>query len=528
MDDRRLAELEQTARRDRAIIDSVGDGLLVLDVEGRITFVNPAGAEQLGYAPAELIGVPGHATVHHSRLDGQPYPASECPGNRALSEGLETRGRDEIYWRKDGTPLHVEYTTTPIREGGRITGAVIAFRDISARKTMERVEEQLRRSQRLEAIGSLAGGVAHDFNNLLTAILGAVELLLERIPEFDPARAEAVDIQQAAQRAAALTRQLLTFSRRQVVQPQVLDLNEIVTGMGRMLHRVIGEDVELVMACDPALPHVRIDPGQMEQVIMNLAVNARDAMPRGGRLVVETGSVHLVEDEVRQRIGLSAGDYVVLSVSDDGSGMTAEVQARLFDPFFTTKAAGKGTGLGLSTVYGIVKQANGEISVYSELGKGSVFRIYLPATSDAAAATAGEPAASPSERGTGTLLIVEDEPLVRSMATRVLRIAGYTVLTAGDGAEALRVAGERSRPVDLLVTDVVMPQIGGEDLAARLRALWPGLLVLYISGYTERGFASRGLAPGSAFLQKPFTPAALAHRVRELLDTRPAAGRGAK
>jgi CheY-like chemotaxis protein len=358
----------------------------------------------------------------------------------------------------------------------------------------------------MDAVGRLAGGVAHDFNNLLTAIRGNAELLLLDIPAGDPRREDVEEIRKASDRAATLTRQLLAFSRRQVLQPRVLDLNGVVREMERMLRRLIGEDVELVTRLDAGLEQVRADPGQVEQVVLNLAVNARDAMPAGGRVTVETRNVELDEEMRRGFPYVVPGPYVMLSVSDTGHGMDTETRERAFEPFFTTKPAGRGTGLGLSTVYGIVKQSGGFVWIDSELGRGTTVRIYLPPVGEPAAPQAEASAPALAAQGTGTVLLAEDEVTVRRLAVRVLRRGGYTVLEAGDGEEALRLAQAHAGAIDLLVTDVVMPRVGGRVLASRVRSARPGVRVLYISGYNEEAVQHHGvLDPDTAFLGKPFT-----------------------
>jgi two-component system cell cycle sensor histidine kinase/response regulator CckA len=389
--------------------------------------------------------------------------------------------------------------------------------DVTERRGME---EQLRQSQKLEAVGRLAGGVAHDFNNLLTAILGGAQLLADGLAPSSPLRQEALEIQEAGRKAALLTRQLLAFGRKQAARPVVVDLGEIVTGLDRMLRRLIGEDVELVTAARPGAGCVRADPGQIEQVIVNLAVNARDAMPAGGRLTIETANVELGEDVTRRHAEAKPGPHVMLAVSDTGVGMTPEVRSHLFEPFFTTKRQGEGTGLGLSTVYGIVKQCGGEIGVCSEPGKGTVFKIYFPRVAAPAEPIAPAPAPRGAARGTETVLVVEDEVMVRTLAVRVLRQAGYDVLEAGDGEEALRLAaGAKDRKIELMVSDVVMPHMGGPELAQRLRAERPDLRVLLMSGYTDRaGDVEAQLGARTAFLSKPFASSELLRKVREVLD----------
>jgi signal transduction histidine kinase/DNA-binding response OmpR family regulator len=383
----------------------------------------------------------------------------------------------------------------------------------------QRLEEQLLQSRKMEAIGQLAGGVAHDFNNILTAITGYSELLLGDLSSYDSRHADVQEIKKAADRAAALTRQLLAFSRRQVLQPTVLNLNVVISNMEKMLRRLIREDIELVIALDPELGRVKADMGQIEQVIMNLAVNARDAMPQGGKLTIETANVVLDEEYAQQHVDVQPGPYVMLAVSDTGVGMDEETRSHLFEPFFTTKEVGEGTGLGLATVYGIVKQSGGHIWVYSEPKPGTTFKVYLPRVEEAV--ESGKQVQSPAEspRGSETVLLVEDADMVRDLAYRVLLQNGYTVLEARDGREALQVCEEHEGPIHLLMTDEVMPQMSGRELADRLMPLRPEMRMLYMSGYTDDGIIRHGvLEPGVAFLQKPFTPDALTSKVREVLD----------
>ncbi|MGH7568425.1 MAG: response regulator [Gemmatimonadales bacterium] len=390
-----------------------------------------------------------------------------------------------------------------------------ALEDSATRREARQLERQLLESQKLEALGRLAGGVAHDFNNVLTAVLGSTELLLLETPPDAAAQEELGIIREAATRAQDLIRQLLAFSARQVLTPAVVDLGALVKNVGRMLRRLIGEDITLTLERAPDLGAIRVDPGQLEQVLVNLAVNARDAMPEGGRLTLATSNVDLTEGDAGE---LPAGRYVLLRVSDTGVGMDRDTLARAFEPFFTTKARGKGTGLGLATAYGIVRQSGGHITVDSRPGGGATFRMYLPRV-EAAVDVAGDaaPVATPVA-GTGTILIAEDDPLVRTLARKVLEQAGYAVLVAAGGAEALRLAEEHPGPVDLLVTDVVMPGMNGRELMRQLVQRRPGVRVLYLSGYSDDAVERHGvLDPGTAFMQKPFTPAALAAKVRAVL-----------
>jgi signal transduction histidine kinase/CheY-like chemotaxis protein len=392
---------------------------------------------------------------------------------------------------------------------------------LERRRTEEallRSEQQLRQAQKLEAVGRLAGGVAHDFNNLLTVILSYSQLLLDGAGRSDAMRPELEEIQRAGNRAADLTRQLLAFSRQQVLQPKVLDLNAILTGLDKMLRRLIGEDIDLVTAPVAALGRVRADPGQIEQVIMNLAVNARDAMPQGGKLTIETGNVDLDEEYSRLHGDLTPGRYVMLAVSDTGCGMSAEVKARAVEPFFTTKEPGLGTGLGLSTVHGIVKQSDGHLEIYSELGHGTTIKVYLPRVEAEAQAAAPETATVAQLDGSEIVLVVEDDPAIRRVLGLSLRRHGYQVLEAIDGSEAIALCERHEPTVHLLLTDVVMPLMSGPELAQRVTRVCPDLRVIYISGYTDRALIHQGLRqPGSAFLQKPFTPETLVRMVREVL-----------
>src|SRR5581483_4051495 len=378
----------------------------------------------------------------------------------------------------------------------------------AAEEALRQSEEQLRQAQKIEAVGRLAAGVAHDFNNVLTAIMGHSELLLRQLDADDPRRKNAEQIEKAAGTAAALTRQLLTFSRKQVIEPRVLKLNAVVLNMENMVRRLIGEDIEFRTVLDPAAGHIQADPCQIEQVIMNLAVNARDAMPNGGKLTVTTASITVDKSQLHNFPDLCARDYVMLAIADTGTGMSDEVKAHLFEPFFTTKPAGKGTGLGLATCFGIVKQNTGHISVQSELGKGTAFKVYFPRVPSALEPSRVHGTPAPSAGGSETVLLVEDDPSVRGLAAAILRERGYTVVEAVNGEEGLRAARQHHGKIDLLFTDVVMPVMGGKEMAEALRASHPDTKVLFTSGYTEDAMGHHGvLRPDIAFLQKPYLTA---------------------
>jgi len=394
--------------------------------------------------------------------------------------------------------------------------------DIPEPPALRASQSQLEHSQKLEAIGQLAGGVAHDFNNMLTAIIGYTDLSLRRVGLENPIRRNLEETKKAAERAASLVRQLLAFSRKQILEPKVLDLNEVVKDMHKMLTRLIGENIQLATRLETELGSVKADPCQVEQIIVNLVVNARDAMPRGGRVTVETANVTLDEQNALKHVLVKPGEYVMLAVSDTGSGMDQETQARIFEPFFTTKEVAKGTGLGLSTVYGIVKQSGGNIWVYSEQGFGTVFKVYLPRLDDAAASTlANQSQETNVPRGTETILLVEDEEVVRGLTRKILMQAGYNVLDAKGGDEAIRLCRAHAGPIDLLLTDVVMPEVSGKEVADRLLELRPSIRVLYMSGYTDEAIVQHGVLDANVkFIQKPFTWVGLTRKVREVLNSK--------
>ena len=484
-------------------LDVVHDTLFWTDETYRIHELSPA-----EYSPTVATAIRFYAPESIPLITAAVQDANERGTSYDLDLELITA---------TGRRISVRATGVATTEQGRTTKITGAFQDITEHK---RIEAQLIQSQRLEAVGQLAGGIAHDFNNLLTAIRGYSEFARRGLEEGDDRRSDIDEVIVNADRAAALVRQLLAFSRRQVLQPQVLDPAAIVEGIVPMLRRLLGEQVELAMHTAPGLGSVKVDPSQLEQVIVNLAVNARDAMPDGGKLIIELGNVEFDADYVSAHTVAVPGPYVLLAVSDTGVGMDAETQAFIFQPFFTTKEQGQGTGMGLATVYGIVKQSGGFIYVYSEPGRGTTFRIYLPRVAeDRPAAGAETPAARPSSSGTETILLVEDEPAVRSFARRTLEEQGYFVLEAASGADALSIVASHADPIALLVTDIIMPGLQGYQLAKQLAAGRPELRVLYVSGFTENSVIHHGVPDdGVAFLAKPFSTDALGEAVRRVLD----------
>ncbi len=509
-----LAEAQQLQR---LILESVEDGIHGLDRTGHIMFENPASLKTFGWQAHEMLGQHAHTLIHHHRADGHPYPAEECPVYRTLYDGQDRHVHNEVFFRKDGTSFPVEYTASALRDdSGAIAGVVVTFRDVTE---IKQLEAQFLQSQKLEAVGELAGGVAHDFNNNLSAILGFSDLALDRLGPDDPLHRYITQVKKAGEQSAALTRQLLAFSRKQLLQPKVLDLNALITNDTTILQRLIGEGIDLRTQLTPELGRIKADPGQVEQVLMNLVVNARDAMPQGGTLTIETGNVEIDEAQARVRSPMLAGPYVRLAVADTGCGMDAATQARIFEPFFTTKETGKGTGLGLSTVYGIIKQSGGYIWVDSTPSQGTTFQIYLPQVDTPLEAVATREVSIPQRCDSATILLVEDEEMVRVVARDTLHAQGYTVLEAMNGGAALLISERHQGAIDLLLTDVVMPYMSGSELAQRLTAQRPEMRVLYMSGYTDETLAPHGvLEPGIVFLAKPFTPDGLLRKVSETLE----------
>ena len=464
-----------------------------------------------GYRAEELVGR-NCRILQGAKTD----PAKVAVIREAIRAGREC-SVELLSYRKDGTPFWNALFINPLRDAqGRLLHFVGVQVDVTDRRQLE---DQLRQSQKMESIGQLAGGVAHDFNNLLTVISGYSEILLKSLPKTSPQQESIRAISEAGKRAAELTSQLLIFSRRNVIDLQVLEINGVVKDTEKLLRRIIDENVVLTAVLDPRLSRVRADPGQIAQVLMNLCVNARDAMPEGGKLTIQTKNVELDEPYIKTHVEVQPGRYVLLTVSDNGTGMTPEVNARIFEPYFTTKRVGKGSGLGLSVVHGIVKQNHGYIGVYSELSVGTTFKVYLPVVADEVAAPVNELDQMWVGRGTETVLVVEDEDSVREIALLAFRTQGYTVLSAANGKEAMQVVNTHTGSIDLLVTDVVMPEMNGRQLAESLRPRLPQMKVLYLSGYTDDAIARHGILRADvAFLQKPYTPKTLLRKVRQVLD----------
>jgi PAS domain S-box-containing protein len=503
----------------RVITENAADMIAVVDTDGQRLYNSPSYAKILGYSELELRATSAFEQVHPEDREKVMKAAAEAR-NGGVGATVEYRMR-----HKDGSWRTLESRASTILSQGKVDKLIIVNRDITERKHLE---EQFRQSQKMEAVGRLSGGIAHDFNNLLGVIIGYGEIVQEGMPGENPLRKCVDEILKASHRAAALTRQLLAFSRQQVMDPKVLDLNAVIKDTEKMLQRLIGEDVRLKTDLRTSF-HIKADQGQIEQVIMNLAVNARDAMPGGGDLTLSTSNFVMDELFVRRYpFPVAVGEYVLFAVSDGGVGMDAATRARIFEPFFTTKEKGKGTGLGLSTVYGIVKQSNGYIDVTSEINEGTTFNIFLPKVDDALVAVQSVAAPAKTLHGEETVLLVEDEPSLRKLSRHLLELSGYTVIEADGGNEALDISRSYAGKIDLLLTDVVMPDISGRVLAEELLKQRPDLAVLYMSGYTGQMVGEHGvLAEGSSFLPKPFTREALTAKVRAVLEGRQSAGAAA-
>jgi PAS domain S-box-containing protein len=502
---RRRAELgmRESEERLHLIFDHVSDALFIANDAGRILDANPAACALTSHSLSKLKTLTMSQVIPESTqmVSGHSLKAA---GTAADPSRFESRGG------VDGRVLDVRSAT--------FAPGVLVYtvRDLTRQRELE---NQLLQAQKMEAVGQLAGGVAHDFNNLLTVIMSYSSLLLSDEGTAESVKGDIQEISNAAERAASLTRQLLAFSRKQVLQMRAVNINEIVANVEKMLHRLIGEDISLTTRLDPDLALIRADPSQLEQVLLNLAVNARDAMPAGGDLIITTDNAELSDEQLDRHFGAAAGHYVMLTVTDTGGGMTKEVQRRLFEPFYTTKEAGKGTGLGLATVHGIVKQSGGDVYVYSEVGHGTTFKVYFPRLSEAADAAVCPAENGVQPRGSETLLLAEDDDVLRALGARVLGSLGYNVLIARTGAEALRIVAEHDGKIDLIATDVVMPGMNGSHLVEKVLEARPGIRVLFMSGYTDDEVMRRGVIDGqTAFLQKPFTPDLLAHKIRGVLD----------
>ncbi|MBA3442057.1 MAG: PAS domain S-box protein [Pyrinomonadaceae bacterium] len=508
--------LQESEEHFRSSFDYAAIGMSLLAPDGRWLRVNSSLIEIIGYSGEELLATNLQAIVH---------PDDISPNLAAMQQLLDGTKRfyqmEQRYCHKLGQVAWVLVNASLVRDAkGDPLHFILQIQDISERRAAEealaRSEDQLRQSQKMEAVGQLAGGVAHDFNNLMTAITGYSALMLDDLEEDSALRPDIEEIKRAAERAASLTKQLLAFSRKQMLQPKVLDLNTVITDMQKMLARLIGEDIHIISDLDPELACVEADPSQVEQVIMNLVVNARDSMPNGGRLTIETRNLELDDAyRIRRHVTLAPGPYVMLAVSDTGCGIDAGMQARIFEPFFTTKELGKGTGLGLSTVHGIVVQSGGDIHVRSEIGRGTTFDIYLPQVEDVAEVVKTKVDETTLSKGTQTILLVEDEETVRRLAARILERQGFHLLQAPDGIEALRVAEDYQGVIDLMLTDVVMPEMRGPELAEQIAITRPQMPVLFMSGYNETGLAEQA---GVNFIQKPFTPQSLLRQIHGVLE----------
>jgi two-component system, cell cycle sensor histidine kinase and response regulator CckA len=496
------------------VLNSLLEGCQVIGFDYRYLYVNDTVVAQGRQSREQLVG----------RTMMECYPGIEgTPMFGALQRCLTERKHDRMeneFTFPDGSKGWFELRFVPVPEGTCILSLDITEQKRAA-ATLVRTEEQLRHAQKMEAVGRLAGGVSHDFNNLLSVVLSYTDMILSDLKSDDPMRADIEEIRKAGLRAADLTRQLLTFSRQQVVLPKVIDLNQSIAGMEKMLGRLLGADVEVTLLPAARLGKVKADPGQIEQVIMNLAVNARDAMPDGGKLTIQTNNAELDEHYASEHLGVTAGPHVMLAVTDTGIGMAPETQAQIFEPFFTTKEKGKGTGLGLSIVFGIAKQSGGHVWVYSEPGKGTTFKVYLPRTDARADVSPSQPPPAEGGRGSETILLVEDDEQVRALARGILRRSGYTVLEAPGAGEALLAVEQYGARINLIVSDVVLPRMNGPQLVERIRISRPDIRVLFMSGYTDEAIIQHGiLDSGVTFLQKPITPDALTRKVREALGPR--------
>jgi two-component system, cell cycle sensor histidine kinase and response regulator CckA len=515
------AKLRSSERRFATTLSSIGDGVIATDRLANVTFLNPVAQQLTGWDQKEAVGKTlSEIFVICNETTRETVPN---PVDRVLREGIVVGlANHTVLTARDGSEVPIDDCAAPILDDlGKTDGAVLVFRDISELRREEQaktlLDEKFREASKIEAIGRLAGGVAHDFNNLLTVINGHADLLLMEKNRSDPDWESLSAIQDAGDRAARLTQQLLAFSRRSMIEPKVLDLNSLVFESAKLLRRLIGEDVSLGLSLSPDLHSIKADQGQIEQIIINLAVNSRDAMTHGGKLSISTRNVVISHHQQNDYPELAPGNFVELCVTDTGTGMSEEVKAKIFEPFFTTKGVGKGTGLGLAVVHGIVKQGGGHITVSTQIGQGTSFLLLFPSTENHVSATVEHAQLPP--RGLETILLVEDEELVRNIARIALDVQGYLVLSAQSTADAIRIAEEHDGRIDLLVTDVVMPDMGGRMLASVVKTQRPGIRVLYMSGYTDETVFQEGKIDSSeAFIQKPFSPLGLARKVRGILD----------
>ncbi|MFO1019161.1 MAG: PAS domain S-box protein [Planctomycetales bacterium] len=500
----------------RVTLQSIGDGVIATDAQANVQFLNAVAETLTGWASQEASGHPLEQVFQI--INESSRQTVQNPARRAIQEGrIVGLANHTLLISKDGTERPIADSAAPIEdEQGKLMGVVLVFRDVTEAK---RLEEQFRQAQKMEAVGRLAGGVAHDFNNLLTVINGYGKYLEDDPTLSQDNRLYVTQIQKAGEQAAVLTRQLLAFSRQQLLQPSILSLNDVIKATGTMLERLIGEDIKLATLLGPSLRPVKVERGQIEQVLMNLALNARDAMPQGGNLSIETANINLDESYTRTHADVIPGPHVVLSVSDNGCGMDQKTLGRIFEPFFTTKEPGKGTGLGLATVYGVIKQSGGHVTVYSEPGKGTTFKIYLPQVDPPLESRLDIVPDTAPKGGSETILVVEDAELIRNLACHILRSQGYTVLEASNGKEALKAVEQHPGVIHMVLTDVVMPEMSGRQLSERLRVVKPGLKVLFMSGYTDDAVVRHGVLEAETnFIQKPFSPSSLAGKVRDLLE----------
>lgn len=510
--------LRRSEERLHLMSESVKDRAIVtVDAVGYVVHWNEVAERITGFSSDRIIGRPFSTLFTEDQIDNQQHEV-------LLRNAIETGRSEEEGWKRRADGSHYFAHTSVMALFDReqkVNGFAVMIRDLTTGGAADAMqnEGQLRQGQRMEAVGRLASGIAHDFNNLLTAINGHAQFLIEDLPDDDPSRADAEEILQSAERAATLTRQLLAFSSGQVMQPQTIDINQVVTSIERLLRRVISENINLSTNLDPMLWPVRADSSQIEQILVNLVVNARDAMADGGTIVIKTDNAELAESYSQKREEVQPGRYAMIAVSDSGAGMDAETQEHIFEPFFTTKESGKGTGLGLSTVYGIVKQSGGHIFVYSEPGRGTTFKIYLPCIAEATHSRMNGNTPEQRARSGETVLVIEDDTAVRALAKRVLEARGYDVLTAGSGEEALQVISSRRERIDLIVTDLVLPDTSGKLLMDAIEKRMPEVRTLLMSGYTAEDVQRQGgMSNGAGFIEKPFTPDAFAKKVRDALD----------